>query len=299
MILSASVLLLLAATGIATADKGKAARHRERGVELYQSGRYRLAADQFMAAYENDPQLDTLFAWAQSERKAGDCTMALRLYRHYLDKKPSPVDARAARVGIDRCERVASRSIEKSRKASGAVASQSAAARVSRSDAGSPAPTEAGFMVSPPAPAESISAPASEENAADEANLAGSAGGRGEITAAAVSSDRPVRWFHDWRGALMVGGGTVIFTAGLGVYLSGSSQLDGLEDATHDVRTKAESTARRRRVTGAITGLVGVAAITLGVLRYRRLYKSSRKDSLAIQPYASSDSAGVVIGGRF
>lgn len=50
----------------------------------YRAEHWDEAAEGFEQAYENDPQLDYLFAWAQSERKRGACARAVELYDAYL-----------------------------------------------------------------------------------------------------------------------------------------------------------------------------------------------------------------------
>ncbi|MCX4245111.1 tetratricopeptide repeat protein [Paraliomyxa miuraensis] len=73
------------------------------GVEAFAEGRYEDAAEILERAYAADPQPDLLFAWAQAERYAGHCDVAVSLYRDYLAKAP-PADVEAmAREAIEAC----------------------------------------------------------------------------------------------------------------------------------------------------------------------------------------------------
>lgn len=50
----------------------------------FRAERWDEAADGFERAYDNDPQLKYLFAWAQAERKRGACDRAVELYDAYV-----------------------------------------------------------------------------------------------------------------------------------------------------------------------------------------------------------------------
>ncbi|PRQ05844.1 hypothetical protein ENSA5_01640 [Enhygromyxa salina] len=59
--------------------------HFEAAAELYAREDYAAAASEFAIAYALDPQVDTLFAWAQAERLAEHYTEALKLYERLLE----------------------------------------------------------------------------------------------------------------------------------------------------------------------------------------------------------------------
>lgn len=75
----------------------------EEGVEAFAEGRYDDAARILERAYAATPEPPLLFAWAQAERYAGRCDVAVPLYRAYLDSAP-PADVSAlAREAITAC----------------------------------------------------------------------------------------------------------------------------------------------------------------------------------------------------
>lgn len=75
----------------------------EAGVEAFAAGRYEDAATILERAYAADPDPALLFAWAQAERYAGHCDVAVPLYRAYLEEQP-PADVRGlARDAITAC----------------------------------------------------------------------------------------------------------------------------------------------------------------------------------------------------
>lgn len=75
----------------------------DEGVKAFAEGRYEDAARILERAYGADPQPELLFAWAQAERYAGHCEVAVPLYREYLHQEP-PADVQAlAREAIEAC----------------------------------------------------------------------------------------------------------------------------------------------------------------------------------------------------
>jgi len=70
----------------------------------YEAGNYEDAISDFRVAYEIDPQPRVLFAWAQAERKSGDCRSAVRLMNKYLESRPPERAAQVARQVIETCE---------------------------------------------------------------------------------------------------------------------------------------------------------------------------------------------------
>ena len=281
-----SALTVIGWAGISTAGQSDAAEHRERGVEMYKAGDYQAAAVEFSTAYEIEPEPNTLFAWAQSERRAGECREAVRLYRLFLSLEPSAADARAARLGIKRCRSTADAAEASAREPAQEDVFEPSPGAGSSAEAEAEQPTSAREMVA---------ARGGDELSADSARDHGTPASR--IIAIDASSDRA--WHHDKPGAVLVGGGVVLVTAGIGIFLSGSGLVEDLDpNATHDEVTGAESSTQRRRIIGGLTGALGAVAITLGVLRYRQVHKRQKKE-LSIQPYASPDSAGVMLQGRF
>lgn len=75
----------------------------EAGVKAFADGRYEDAARILERAYAVEPDPALLFAWAQAERYAGHCDVAVPLYREYLKDEP-PADVQGlAREAIVAC----------------------------------------------------------------------------------------------------------------------------------------------------------------------------------------------------
>lgn len=100
-----TLILLLSITSVAwgpsavveasPAKRADADAHFEAAAELYAREDYAGAADEFSIAYALAPRVDTLFAWAQAERLAGDFDAALELYERLLDGELSKAQREA------------------------------------------------------------------------------------------------------------------------------------------------------------------------------------------------------------
>lgn len=96
------ILALSSTPALAQSTDAERARvHFESGQRFYEAGQYRLAIDEFRAAYRLSGRPALLFNIAQAHRLAGDCAEALDAYRDYRE-----LDGRAAeRTNVD--ERIA------------------------------------------------------------------------------------------------------------------------------------------------------------------------------------------------
>ncbi len=94
-----SLALVLALLGPASAQEDAA----QRAVELYMRGDYAGASAAYAAAYEADANPDDLWGWAQSERRAGNCTRAVELYSEYATLPISEAAQEAAAKNARRC----------------------------------------------------------------------------------------------------------------------------------------------------------------------------------------------------
>ncbi len=70
----------------AKSPSASAADLAKKGIEQYKAGRYGDAVQTLKTAYELDGKPETLFALAQAERLAGDCTTASDDYKNILGK---------------------------------------------------------------------------------------------------------------------------------------------------------------------------------------------------------------------
>ena len=58
------------------------------GTAAFDRGEYAAASRAFAAGYEIEKWTGFLFAWAQAERKAGNCDKAVKLYSRFISTKP-------------------------------------------------------------------------------------------------------------------------------------------------------------------------------------------------------------------
>jgi hypothetical protein len=102
----ASAIALAPAHAQPAADEAaQASKHFDRGAALATEQKYQEAAQEFRASYALKPRKESLFAWAQVLRLAGDCPGAIELYRKFLRSADlNPTQVEAAQLSIDRCE---------------------------------------------------------------------------------------------------------------------------------------------------------------------------------------------------
>lgn len=80
-----------------------AAKMAEEADILYAEEKYAEASAAYADAYRDDPNPDYLYGWAQSERWAGNCVVAVELYREYATLAVSDDARDAAATNAKRC----------------------------------------------------------------------------------------------------------------------------------------------------------------------------------------------------
>lgn len=105
---AAFVALVVLATSPAHAapEGGEARVQFDRGVAAYTKGDYAAAADALGASFVLEADPETLFAWAQTERKLGHCDRALDLYAKLLAMDLPAENKRAIEVQIAECKAI-------------------------------------------------------------------------------------------------------------------------------------------------------------------------------------------------
>ena len=88
-------VLLAALPATAAPTRPDAKKLFEKALTLYQSGDFKAAVDALGKSFKLQADPDTLFAWAQAERKLGDCAKAIELYDKLL-KYDLPAENRDA-----------------------------------------------------------------------------------------------------------------------------------------------------------------------------------------------------------
>jgi hypothetical protein len=245
----------------------------EVGVKAYQDGKFAEAAAAFEASYASDPQPDTLFAWAQAARKAGDCTTAIKLFDDLLaggvaaENKDAVVASR--QVCVDAIGNVDTTDTTTTGTATGTATGTTA--NTHGTDASATTSTDT-------------------STTADTTVL--------EPSPPVQETDGPTPWYKDPVGASLLAGGTASLAIGVTFFVLASSADSAKDDATDhadfvDNRDKAESRAKIATLT---TGL-GVALIGGGVAWY--LLRPKSDDSPTMSAWMGSSAGGVVVSGRF
>lgn len=99
------------ATGVASAETNKKALGRqlfELGIEEYKAKQYDAAAASMGKAYALDPQPDTLYALAQSQRLAGNCKDAITNYQKLLDTTKDDSTVSTVKASLALCQQIES-----------------------------------------------------------------------------------------------------------------------------------------------------------------------------------------------
>ena len=98
---------LLASVPAMAAPKGKAAKAAfDRGVAAYQKGDFPGASEALGQSYKLEPDIETLFAWAQSERQQNNCESASDLYTKLLELDMPAENKDAVRAKLEECKAI-------------------------------------------------------------------------------------------------------------------------------------------------------------------------------------------------
>lgn len=96
---------LVVAPIASAAPKGKVARAEfDLGVALYKKQDYEAARAALERSAKLETDVETLFAWAQTERQLGNCEKAIELYEQLLDMEMPAANKKAIRPKIDDCK---------------------------------------------------------------------------------------------------------------------------------------------------------------------------------------------------
>lgn len=254
-----------ATVGPSRKDKAEAREHFEKAAELYDQEDYQGAADELEQAYGLNPEVDTLFAWAQAERLAGDYAESLRLYALLLDGELSDT------------QRDAIKTLE------GEVQAElDAKEQAEREQAEAEAEAEARAQA-----AADAEAAAAEREAAEQEAAQGKKGARRERNGRAVN-------------LALTGVGGALSAVGIGL-IAGGLGADGRvrSAATYaDFESAYDPSSGRGRgavvlyaAGGAVTA-VGLGLLITGVVRMSKA-KSESPSAVALIPMLSPEQLGL------
>jgi len=101
------VALALVSSTAVGAPKGAAAKKAfDKGVKAYTAGDYATAAEAMKKSYELETDPETLFAWAQAERKQEHCDKALDLYNELLVYDLPAANKQVIETQIGECKQI-------------------------------------------------------------------------------------------------------------------------------------------------------------------------------------------------
>jgi hypothetical protein len=101
-----AIVALVAAPAVAAPKKADAKAAFDKGVKAYQAGDYAAASAALGESYKLEGDAETLFAWAQAERKLDHCDKAIELWG-MLERYDLPKENRAAIAQkIDECKEI-------------------------------------------------------------------------------------------------------------------------------------------------------------------------------------------------
>ncbi len=101
-----AAVLLATSSAIAAPKSGEARVQFDRGVAAYTKGDYATAAEALGASFVLEADAETLFAWAQTERKLGHCDRAIELYTKLLGMDLPAENKSAIKVQISECKAI-------------------------------------------------------------------------------------------------------------------------------------------------------------------------------------------------
>jgi hypothetical protein len=103
----AALALVCASSVAAAAPKGAEARAQfDKGVAAYTAGDFAAAAAALGASYALEADVETLFAWAQTERKLDHCDKAAELYAKLLEADLPAENKAVVREKLDECQKI-------------------------------------------------------------------------------------------------------------------------------------------------------------------------------------------------
>ena len=103
----AALALVCASSVAAAAPKGAEARAQfDKGVAAYTKGDFAAAAEALGASFALEEDVETLFAWAQTERKLDRCAKAAELYGKLLEADLPEENKAVVREKLDECQKI-------------------------------------------------------------------------------------------------------------------------------------------------------------------------------------------------
>jgi tetratricopeptide (TPR) repeat protein len=257
---AALLVASLLATSAFAAPKGRAAKKEfAKGVAAYQKGDFAAASTALGKSYKLEPDTETLFAWAQSERQQNKCESAIDLYNQLLAKDMPAENKDAVRSKLDECRAIiAAKTVEK--------------------------------PVEPPKKVEPV--PKVEPIAQEPAPIPA----REEPTPQLVVKETRRPWYKDPIGNSLTIAGVVSLGAG-GYFLYSAKQAEDKSKENDSVFEEQQDKAESRGRLGVVFTVAGGVLIVSGIVRY--VTRPAQESSTQLTGWVTESSGGVAAFGRF
>jgi tetratricopeptide (TPR) repeat protein len=270
-------LIVLALVSLASSADAKPKRRDakvafDRGVAAYQKGNFEAASEALGKSFDLERDVDTLFAWAQSERKLEHCDKASDLYEKLLTLNLPAANRSAVELKLDECRKIIAQQKPKAEHAPG-----------------EPVPAPGPGEPKPPSVQEPLLRPAD-----------------GVIPPEPLQPGDPkptVRvWYKDPVALGLVGAGIVATGVGTAFLISAralsSDAKDGAKDQTknYDEVQDLNDKATSRGKIGLITTAAG-GALLVGGLVWIATHRGPTEQRVA--GWLSPDGGGLTVAGVF
>lgn len=267
-----AALAVVLATGAAEAKPRRrdAKLAFDRGVTAYQKGNFEAASDALGKSFAIERDVDTLFAWAQSERKLEHYDKAIELYEKLLTFNLPQANRTAVEANLEECRSMASQTKPKPAGPAGDARPGEPLASEPRPEAATAVPARVAeqppLAPAPPPPSEGLAAP------------------------------RP--WYRDPVAIGLGGVGVVATGVGVGLLISAKS-LDSDSKAATDDYGRALDLRNKARLRGNIGGVmaaVGVGAL-VGAAVWVVVHRKAGERT--VTGWLAPDGGGVAVAGGF
>lgn len=276
-LISALAVVAVATSPALAVPKKKAARAEfDKGVEAYTKGDFAGAAEALGKSFSLEADVETLFAWAQTERKLDRCDKAIELYEKLLKMKLPEENKDAVRVQIEECRAILS------------------TAKTPPLDPKPDPKPDAKPDTKPDSDATDVASDAKPDTVAD------ATGSPPDDTRPPPPSEgsSPAWWKNPVGGAL-VGVGLVGVAVGTVFFIQGKNADADKDNAT--TYTQYESLASDAESKGRI-GVIGLAAggaLILGGVIWYATHSGGTKREDVVSGWVAPDSSGLVVTGRW
>jgi tetratricopeptide (TPR) repeat protein len=263
MIMLAAVLLAGASPAAAKPKRRDAKLAFDRGVAAYKKNSFVAASAALAKSFELERDVDTLFAWAQAERKLDHCDKAIDLYEKLLAFDLPAANRQAVDVKLEECRAIVAESTPKVEPAP----AEPARIEPPRAD---PAPGAVEpVVVAPP-------------------------------RAAAEPADRRA-WYKDPVALALLGGGVVASGIGAGLLVSArsldSDSKTAFQGNHYDDAQRLADQAKSRGNIGLITVSAGGALVIGGVV-WIALHRGS-SEQRTVTGWLAPGGGGLAVAGGF